>query len=88
MTTKQLIKTKQPKPGQLEDIYISKEPQPAKRRSKKPAPDANRITNATTTRIYDGKELHRNAGIPASRFKAFELPSLMHGRLVYPEIRK
>lgn len=34
--------------------------------------------------IYDGKELQRNPGIPASRFEAFSLPSLMGGQRVYP----
>jgi hypothetical protein len=35
--------------------------------------------------IYDGKELRRNAGITAERFRAYELPSLQGGRLIYPK---
>jgi hypothetical protein len=34
--------------------------------------------------FYDGKELQRNPGIPAARFEAFNLPSLMGGQRVYP----
>lgn len=34
--------------------------------------------------FYDGKELQRNPGIPASRFEAFSLPSLMGGQRIYP----
>ena len=37
---------------------------------------------------YDGKELQRDPGIPASRFRAFELPSYAHGLLHYPDGRK
>jgi hypothetical protein len=35
--------------------------------------------------IYDGKELRRNPGITNERFRAYELPSLRGGRLVYPK---
>jgi hypothetical protein len=35
--------------------------------------------------IYDGKELRRNPGITEERFRAYELPSLRGGRLVYPK---
>ena len=35
--------------------------------------------------IYDGKELRRNPGITDERFRAYELPSLRGGRLVYPK---
>ena len=35
--------------------------------------------------IYDGKELRRNPGIADERFRAYELPSLQGGRLVYPK---
>lgn len=35
--------------------------------------------------IYDGKELHRNPGIAGERFRAYDLPSLQGGRLIYPK---
>ncbi|MEN9885734.1 MAG: hypothetical protein RL758_312 [Pseudomonadota bacterium] len=35
--------------------------------------------------IYDGKELRRNPGITAERFRAYELPSLRGGNLIYPK---
>ncbi len=35
--------------------------------------------------IYDGKELRRNPGITDERFRAYELPSMRGGRLVYPK---
>lgn len=35
--------------------------------------------------IYDGKELRRNPGIRDERFRAYELPSLQGGRLIYPK---
>lgn len=38
--------------------------------------------------IYDGKELRRNPGIRDERFRAYELPSLQGGRLVYPKEMK
>lgn len=34
---------------------------------------------------YDGKELRRNPGIPNERFRAYDLPSLHGGRLIYPK---
>lgn len=41
-----------------------------------------RINKMTGT--YDGKELRRNPGIPASRYEAFNLPSLMGGQRIAP----
>ncbi len=38
--------------------------------------------------IYDGKELRRNPGIRDERFRAYELPSLQGGRLIYPKEMK
>lgn len=35
--------------------------------------------------IYDGKELKRNPGITNERFRAYELPSLRGGQLIYPK---
>ena len=37
-----------------------------------------------TYTVYDGKELKRNAGIPDSRFRAYELPSLQGGKRIIP----
>lgn len=34
---------------------------------------------------YEGKELHRNPGIPDARFRAFELPSLQGNQRVVPK---
>lgn len=34
---------------------------------------------------YDGKELRRNHGIRDERFRAYKLPSLQGGRLIYPK---
>jgi hypothetical protein len=35
--------------------------------------------------IYDGKELQRNPGITDERFRAYELPSMRGGQLIYPK---
>lgn len=36
---------------------------------------------------YQGTELLRNPGVPAERFRAFDLPSRMNDNLHYPDGR-
>ena len=45
---------------------------------------AQPIRNDMRSGVYDGKELKRNPGIPDSRFKAFELPSIWGSWRVWP----
>lgn len=40
--------------------------------------------NSTTAGSYMGEELRRNPGIPAERYAAFDLPSLVSGKRVPP----
>ena len=87
MNTLQQVLTARPKSGKLADIEIHRDTPFSKKKVARMA-SADRITNATTKTAYDGKELRRNAGIPESRFKAFELPSLTHYGLVYPKVNK
>jgi hypothetical protein len=36
---------------------------------------------------YEGRELQRNPGIPASRFVGFDLPSIRGGYRIWPDGR-
>lgn len=45
------------------------------------------ISNANSSETYQGTELARNPGVPASRFAAFDLPSRVGNRLHFPDGR-
>jgi len=87
MTEKQQMKTATPKPWQLESVLLRR-PDPIAKKVRFKATKIVKITPATTKGAYDGVELHRKAGIPAERFRAFELPSMTHFGLVYPRVNK
>lgn len=85
---KSLWKTAEPKAGELTDIYADrayKEVTPIKRPRKKKQAIPDRICAGSVSGIYDGADLKQPPGIPDSRFVAFKLPSLRHGKRVYPE---
>jgi hypothetical protein len=60
---------------------------PRTKNTKTPFAMALPRTHAYPKEIYTGTELDRNPGIPAARYKAFDLPSRIGNRLHYPNGR-